>query len=54
MTPEEILAYDWQLSEYFDIITDKLHAGKIDVDKFDRLAEKIEEWGEEASRKGRR
>lgn len=51
MKPDELLEYDEQLTEYFEILIAKLHADKISVKKFGRLADKINEWSNEAERK---
>ncbi|MEK3887308.1 hypothetical protein [Bacillus sp. FSL K6-3431] len=42
------MTYDDKLTEYFELITRKFHSGKINEDKYGRLAEKIEEWSDVA------
>ena len=50
MTRNELVEYDLQLEEYFDMLVDKLNSGKMDAVKFARLADKLDEWAEEARR----
>lgn len=40
--------YSAHLDEYFDVITDKFHSGRISLDKATRLTTKINEWDERA------
>ena len=45
------ITHEEQLAEYYAALLDKFADGRLDEDKFERLADKLDEWSAYAERK---